>query len=254
MFDSFNCKNIDGETRIYKDLETMCWSNLHSFWSYVVALPSIFVWGLGIPAFAFVLMTREKHTLNSIETRMKFGFLYNGYKVDYYYWEIVIMYRKIILIFIAVFIQNYGVMTQALIVFMLLLVCLVLNLKKKPFFLVALNDLETLSLITSILSIYCGIFFIANIPSEFVDDIPPEVKGGISLDRGTNLFFFFIILASNLVFIFFWLYKIMNEVRIMVLKKMEKIYLCLFVCFDKKLLEKHKAQMMIDEEHELLRE
>jgi hypothetical protein len=140
---------------------------VHSFWSFSVAMPAIIVWGLGIPAFAFYLMTKEKSKLHTLETRMKFGFLYNGYRLDFYYWEVVIMYRKIMLIFIAVFIQNYGVMVQALIVFMLLIIFLLLALKKKPFFLVALNDLESLSLITSILSIYCGIFFIANVPPKF---------------------------------------------------------------------------------------
>ena len=110
MFNDFNCKNIDGTQRIYLDLEIVCWSSLHTFWSFSVALPAIVVWGLGIPAFAFYLMTKEKTRLNSLETRMKFGFLYNGYKLDYYYWEVIIMYRKIILIFISVFIQNYGVM------------------------------------------------------------------------------------------------------------------------------------------------
>ena len=104
MFDDFNCKNVDGEARIYKDLQTICWSNIHTFWSYFVAMPSIVVWGLGIPAFAFVLLTRDRKKLGTIEIREKLGFLYNGYKHDYYYWEIVIMYRKIILIFIAVFI------------------------------------------------------------------------------------------------------------------------------------------------------
>jgi hypothetical protein len=45
-----------------------------------VAVPGIVLWGLGIPFFAFVLLSREKTTLNKIETREKFGFLYRGYK------------------------------------------------------------------------------------------------------------------------------------------------------------------------------
>ena len=49
-----------------------------------------------------------------------------------------------------------------MIVFMLLIVFLFLNLKKKPFASVALNDLETTSLITSMITIYCGIFYISD--------------------------------------------------------------------------------------------
>ena len=34
----------------------------------------------------------------------------------YYYWEIIIMYRKLSLIFIAVFLVEYGVVTQVMII------------------------------------------------------------------------------------------------------------------------------------------
>jgi len=44
-----------------------------------VAFPALIVWGLGIPAFAFVLLEREKHRLKSIDVKEKYGFLYNGY-------------------------------------------------------------------------------------------------------------------------------------------------------------------------------
>jgi hypothetical protein len=29
------------------------------------------------------------------------GFLYNGYRKKFYYWEVIIMYRKIAMVFIA---------------------------------------------------------------------------------------------------------------------------------------------------------
>ena len=77
-----------------------------------VALPSLIVWGLGIPLFAYILLTREKSKLNTLELRQKFGFLYRGYRKDYYYWEIVIMYRKIAMVVISVIIGNLGVITQ----------------------------------------------------------------------------------------------------------------------------------------------
>ena len=116
---------------------------------------------------------------------------------------------------------------------MVLIIFLLLALKKKPFFLVSLNDLESLSLVTSILSIYCGIFFIANVPAKFQSDIPAEVVGTIELTNGADLFFFFVILAANLVFFFYCVFQLLNEIRVMILKKYAKIYICLFLCFDK---------------------
>ena len=105
MFAVFNCYDVDGDLRIYSDLSILCYDGNFNLFAYGVALPGIILWGLGIPFFAFILLTRDKERLNKLEIREKLGFLYRGYKKQYYYWESVIMYRKIVLIFIAVFIQ-----------------------------------------------------------------------------------------------------------------------------------------------------
>jgi hypothetical protein len=98
-----------------------------------VALPCLICWGLGIPFFAFVLMSRVRNNLGRMDVKELYGFLYNGYKKEFYYWEVIIMYRKILMIVIAVIIKSYGTITQALIVFLMLIFFLVLNMKKKPF-------------------------------------------------------------------------------------------------------------------------
>ena len=99
----FNCVDIDGETRLKPDLNVECWVGEHMFFTLAVALPCLVVWGLGIPFFALVMLMRYKDSLTKIETKEMFGFLYNGYKRENYFWEIIIMYRKIIVIFISVF-------------------------------------------------------------------------------------------------------------------------------------------------------
>ena len=47
------------------------------------------------------------------EVKMRFGFLYYGYNLrKAYYWEFVIIYRKIVLIFIQVVLVQYGKIAQ----------------------------------------------------------------------------------------------------------------------------------------------
>lgn len=127
------------------------------------------VWGLGIPFFGYLLLVKVRKFLDKIETRECLGFLYRGYRKEFYYWEVIIMYRKITLIFISVFVSTYGV-AQALIVFILLIAFLFVNMKKIPFQTIALNDLETLSLLTSMITIYCGLFFVTSMPQEYIDE------------------------------------------------------------------------------------
>lgn len=80
MFNNFNCKDIDGDQRVYTDMTIQCWSSAHTFWSYIVSYPSIVIWGLGIPFFALMLMFRERDHLDRVSTKEKFGFLYAGYQ------------------------------------------------------------------------------------------------------------------------------------------------------------------------------
>jgi len=105
MFSVFNCYNVDGESRIFENLAILCEGHYYNIFSLGVGLPGIIIWGLGIPFFAYVLLTTEKGRLNTVAVREKYGFLYRGYKKEFYYWETIIMYRKIVLIFVQVFIQ-----------------------------------------------------------------------------------------------------------------------------------------------------
>jgi hypothetical protein len=78
-----------------------------------VALPALIIWGLGIPCMAWVFIYQKRNELHLVDTKAKFGFLYNGYRIPQaYYWEIIIMYRKIFVIFIQVFLGQLGKIVQ----------------------------------------------------------------------------------------------------------------------------------------------
>ena len=76
--------------------------------AYGLALPCFILWGLGIPAVIYWLMKQEERNLDTDGVKIRFGFLYLGYKRDVYFWEIVIMYRKIIALCIAVLMTPLG--------------------------------------------------------------------------------------------------------------------------------------------------
>ena len=132
-----------------KDLEIEWWGTEHITFSLIIAVPSLIVWGFGIPAFAWVLLARNKKKLDLTEKREKYGFLYNGYRKDFYFWESVNMYRKITIICISVFLRVAGVITQALVVFIVLILFLMINITFWPFAFKALNDMEIMSIITT---------------------------------------------------------------------------------------------------------
>jgi len=124
-------------------LEVECYKGLHFIVSLFVAAPCLLVWckyfpceiilALGIPFFALIAMRRYKKRLDLTYVKAMLGFLYNGYKRHSYYWEVVIMYRKIMIIFIQVFLVSLGVIVQALVVLLFLVLCVGLNIVKQPF-------------------------------------------------------------------------------------------------------------------------
>ena len=136
-------------------------------YSIMIAVPSLIIWGFGIPAFAWVVLSRNKENLDNIDTREKYGFLYNGYKKKYYFWESVNMYRKISIIFVSVFLRVSGVITQALVIFLVLIIFLILNITLVPYTFKSLNDMEMMSIITSMLTIYCGLFYLSDNPEVY---------------------------------------------------------------------------------------
>jgi len=86
------CTNIGDESGdrmeyyLAEDLEVECWGSTHLFWVFAVALPAFIVWGLGIPFFAYRMLKKNKDNLEDNGFKSKFGFLYDGYKPDKYYW------------------------------------------------------------------------------------------------------------------------------------------------------------------------
>ena len=108
-FQDFRCVDIDGDMRVLDDMEIVCWSNAHTSMTYFVAIPSVVVWGLGIPFVWFIYLFRSKSNIDLIDTREKWGFLFGGYKKEFYFWEIIIVYRKVLIIFISVYVTSFGV-------------------------------------------------------------------------------------------------------------------------------------------------
>ena len=83
------------------------------------------VWGVGVPALCIIVIWKKyRDKLNVINVKQRFGFLYNGYEDETFYWEFVIIYRKIAIIMCSVFLGIMSVQIQALTVLIILFISL----------------------------------------------------------------------------------------------------------------------------------
>ena len=174
---------------------------------------------------------------------MKFGFLYRGYKDHTFYWECLTMYRKVAMIFISVFLDGIGSMVQALVVLVLLLIFVVLTIRRKPYKSRKLNDLEVFSLVTSAITIYCGVFFLSSRPRS---DASFQESRDFFLSPDMKWVLFTVIVAINLTFFLLWTYSFLNDIRQHFRLKCPNLYVCLCLCCRRSLLEEEVENAKID--------
>eukprot|EP00361_Fabrea_salina_P007450 CAMPEP_0202436818 /NCGR_PEP_ID=MMETSP1345-20130828/26245_1 /ASSEMBLY_ACC=CAM_ASM_000843 /TAXON_ID=342563 /ORGANISM="Fabrea Fabrea salina" /LENGTH=1731 /DNA_ID=CAMNT_0049050339 /DNA_START=6 /DNA_END=5201 /DNA_ORIENTATION=+ len=189
MFSIFACREIEGKGPwLIQNLEVQCWDEKHTLYALGVALPSILVWGIGVPTFMLYSMYKKSRYLFKIDNKLRFGFLFNGYKLSRFYWEFVILYRKIIVICLAVFLSTISIQVQALTCLLVLIVFLYMQKVYKPFVVDHLNQLETSAIFTATVTIYCGVYYLTN-----------------DLDEYSKILFFVLMLGCNAYFLVFWL-------------------------------------------------
>ena len=213
IFGSVSCRSISGIGYwLMDDLEIQCWNLEHINFVLIITLPCIILWVFGIPTITLLTMIKRRKNLSKDYNRIVFGFLFNGYKHSKFFWEFIILYRKILMICISVFMTNSSTLVQALTVILVLFIALYLQFTQKPYNCKELNNMELEAIITATITIYCGIYYLSN-----------------AIDIYSGSILFIIILCGNLYFLVYWLYYLFRElfyiiiIRLPLLKKYFKI-------------------------------
>ena len=62
-----------------------------------------------MPIVLLILLLKNKKNLKNQDVKMKYGFLYLGYNEKSSYWEFIILYRKLMMAFVSVFLSTISV-------------------------------------------------------------------------------------------------------------------------------------------------
>jgi len=91
------CREIDGVEVIQTDPSVKCSGDTYfAFW--IVSIILLAVYPFGIPVFFWVSLYRHRDHLENPRIRAQYGFLYGGYKATFWWWELVDMWYKLIMI------------------------------------------------------------------------------------------------------------------------------------------------------------
>ncbi|KAH9116364.1 hypothetical protein AeMF1_009695 [Aphanomyces euteiches] len=113
---------------------------------------------LGLPVVALYVLHQRRKKLDEFGTKLRLGFLYMGFKPEYFYWEIWITQRKVIVSFISVFLKSAGTGPEALAATVLVFIAYHLQMVCQPFENQIINELEQMSLLTSLFTLFGGLF------------------------------------------------------------------------------------------------
>ena len=214
-FSLFNCIDVlPGELWLRRDMAIRCWDHKHTLYAFGLALPSIALWVLGTPLLVLFLLYRTRLSLHSPSVRLRFGFMYMGYSPPHYYWEFVTLARKIAVLSVLSFTSSSSVQVQALTVLIVLLLALLLQLRFQPFLSAELNQLEFKSILTSAVTLICGLYYLAS-----------------GLNVWLQLLLLVLIIAANAYFVISWAKCLLMVYAVQVVAYCPTCCSCLYDCF-----------------------
>eukprot|EP00741_Cyanophora_paradoxa_P011970 tig00020572_g11566.t1 len=132
MFKLFTCKDLGGgRAFLQSDMEVDCNTWMFKAWQFFLGVPASLVYGIGIPLAAFFILYRHRHRLDDPEVMHRYSFLYRGYERRCWYWEIVVIARKLT-IALVVSVLDGRPQIQGLVGLGVLIVALTVNMKLEP--------------------------------------------------------------------------------------------------------------------------
>jgi len=108
------CKRIGvcpDDLYLVADMSVQCWTPTHNSWVSAVGVPMVIGYIIGGPLLVFYFLYHSRAELlkpfdqvNKSVVR-KYHFLFKGYEPQFYYWELVVLSRKMFMVVVAVFLE-----------------------------------------------------------------------------------------------------------------------------------------------------
>jgi len=159
IFQIFQCSQYGNQHFLSVDLSISCDGDEYQRWR-AAAIGMILLYVVGIPAVGFSIVFYYRKHLDDPTVKQRFKFLYEGYAKNVYFWEFVIIVRKVVLVAIVVFLQTQN-FRSVLAGIWLLIFALLVHVWASPFQSRFLEILETMALFVLLATLLFGIFALA---------------------------------------------------------------------------------------------
>ncbi|KAJ6252801.1 insulin-like growth factor binding protein [Anaeramoeba flamelloides] len=158
-FEFFDCEYDANENKYSFNLDTAKYC-FESWWwqAFPFLLIFIILYIVGIPLLIVYLLMKNSKILTEKQFDLKFGLLCSRYNKSFFFWEIIIMLRKLFLVIFKIFLFNYPDL-QIILFLLLLLIVLILQFKFRPYIEKRHNFLESFLVAVPIIILFSGLIF-----------------------------------------------------------------------------------------------
>jgi len=163
---------VEGVYYLSKDLRYQCYDETWTKWSFVSFI-GIVIYPVGIPFLFFIILKMNENKLFSeykykidedgkkpSNIKNRFGFLYDRYRKDVYYFESIEFLRKLILVGAILFLYKGSIM-QISIAFIVSTIFFILHIKLQPFKDTNDERLQSITLLASMITLFSAIMLSA---------------------------------------------------------------------------------------------
>eukprot|EP00003_Mantamonas_plastica_P017629 TRINITY_DN2915_c0_g2_i3.p1 TRINITY_DN2915_c0_g2~~TRINITY_DN2915_c0_g2_i3.p1 ORF type:complete len:5220 (-),score=1332.45 TRINITY_DN2915_c0_g2_i3:434-16093(-) len=156
---AFNCAKFSEEDLyLVEDMSISCLSPEYLLFRDTAATIMLVVYCLGVVVGSTYLLIRNRFRLHEERVLQRYRFLYDGYANKRFFWEMIIMMRKMLIVTVIVFARRKPLM-QLYGGLWLIMGSLVAHLYGRPFVLPMATNLESASLMATAVTLLSGMLF-----------------------------------------------------------------------------------------------
>ncbi|CAD8198782.1 unnamed protein product [Paramecium pentaurelia] len=134
-------RDVSSQSYIQGDVSLLFGSKEHLIWIFSFVIPGISVFSLIIPLSLFIVMYIKKDQHDNIKIRKHVCYLINEYNNRSYFWEVIKLIKKTIIILILTYFETF-ILLKASLLGLCLLFYQVLAFNKKPYILSNFNSMD----------------------------------------------------------------------------------------------------------------
>jgi len=105
----------NGDFFLYEEMDTECYTSIHNFLMWVVGTPSLILWCIGLPTCLFIRLSMNRKKLSSEMYMEYYGFIYDGLKPKFFFFEFILLLKKLLLVFSFKLMHSYFLMYKTLV-------------------------------------------------------------------------------------------------------------------------------------------